>query len=244
MDAVAPLLPPSCPLAGVDCPACGGRQRLRLIEFAGVPVHCNLLWPTREAALAAPRGDLHLVGCAACGHIVNAAFEPQRMEYHGSYENSLHFSPHFQRYARALAEHLIERFALRRQRIVEIGCGKGEFLALLCELGENAGIGFDPSWQAGRGEMTAGLRFVSAPFDPALAAHLDPDFVCCRQVLEHLPDPAGFLAELRISLGGRPVPVFFEVPNALRTIAGGGIWQGEICNRRRDAGFPLLVPVI
>ena len=40
--------------------------------------------------------------------------------------------------------------AIRNKTILEIGCGKGEFLVLMCELGDNRGIGIDPSYQPHR----------------------------------------------------------------------------------------------
>ena len=40
---------------------------------------------------------------------------------------------------------LIRRYDLRGKEVIEIGCGKGEFLSLLCEVGDNRGVGFDPA---------------------------------------------------------------------------------------------------
>ncbi|MBE0599275.1 MAG: methyltransferase domain-containing protein [Desulfuromonadales bacterium] len=212
------------PKAATPCAVCGCRQLHPLLELAAVPVHCNRLWPTRQAALAAPRGALHLVDCPDCGHIGNSAFVPQWLDYQGGYENSLHFSPLFQDYALALARYLVEKYQLRGRHILEIGCGKGDFLRLLAQLGQNLGTGFDPSWEPGRNQQE-NLDFVADLFTPERAAGLQPDFVCCRQVLEHLPDPVAFLGGLRLALEGRPVPVFFEVPNAAHTISAAGIWD-------------------
>lgn len=80
----------------------------------------------------------------------NAAFSSEKTEYCLDYENSLFFSETYRTYATSLATELIERFDLHGRRIVEIGCGSGDFLKLLCEKGENDGIGFDPSALAGR----------------------------------------------------------------------------------------------
>ena len=52
------------------------------------------------------------------------------------------------------------------------------------------------------------------------------DFVCCRHVLEHLPDPMALLGQLRESLDFRDdTVVFFEVPNGLFTLDRLGIWD-------------------
>ena len=42
------------------------------------------------------------------------------------------------------------RYDLREKDILEIGCGKGEFLTLLADLGNNRCIGFDPGYHEGR----------------------------------------------------------------------------------------------
>ena len=76
----------------IGCPVCGSARASVFAEMNQVPVHCNVLWPTREGALAAPRGDVQLAFCKECGHVFNTAFDPSLMEYTQLYENSLHFS--------------------------------------------------------------------------------------------------------------------------------------------------------
>ena len=86
---------------------------------------------------------------------------PACSSYDADYENSLHFSPAFRRYSDALAEQLVERHELAGKHVAEIGSGKGEFLALLCERGSCSGTGFDPSYggEVGRpGGGSAHLR--------------------------------------------------------------------------------------
>ena len=61
-------------------PVCPESESIPLIDMPGVPVHCNVLWPTREAALAAPRGDIRLTYLPTCGHTYNPAFDPSLME--------------------------------------------------------------------------------------------------------------------------------------------------------------------
>src|SRR5262245_6281840 len=105
---------------------------------------------SREAALVAPRGDLRLAYCSGCGLIQNLVFDPGLVDYTLNYEDSQAYSPHFRRFATDLAEGLIERHGLRGKQVLEIGCGKGDFIALLCELGDMRGIGIDPAYRSGR----------------------------------------------------------------------------------------------
>ena len=192
-----------------------------------MPIFSNVNYASRDEALVQPTGVMKLVYCADCDHFYNSAFDPHLLEYGEAYENSLHFSGTFVNFARDLATSLIERYAVRDKRVLDIGCGKGDFLRLICELGGNEGFGFDPSYAEDRtsGSEVGHLHFYAQPFD-ARWAGIDPDLVTCRQVLEHLIDPVAFLTELRQSLSGSVGTVFyFEVPNVLFTVRQMGIWD-------------------
>jgi len=209
-----------------ECPVCDSRDILDCIHIPSVPIYCNVLLADRAAALNAPRGDIDLAFCRNCGHLFNAAFDPQRIDYTEDYENSLHFSPRFQEYARSLAEQLIARYDLRHKIVIEIACGKGDFLKLLCELGENQAIGFDPSYVSDRSAPTAAgaLNVIKDYYSEAYAGYR-ADLICCRHALEHIHRPREFLATIRRAIGDNPTAVFFETPNALYTLEDLGIWD-------------------
>ncbi|UCC65345.1 MAG: methyltransferase domain-containing protein [Anaerolineae bacterium] len=209
------------------CTVCNAADIVLFFEMPQVPVHCNLLWPRRDQAISAPKGDIRLGFCQDCGHIFNLAFDPALMAYTQDYENSLHFSPRFQDYAESLARRLIERHDLYGKGIIELGCGKGDFLRLLCDLGGNRGFGFDPSYvPEHESEATAErITFIQDFYSERYASH-EADFICCRHVLEHVQFPRDFLTGVRNSIGHRSeTVVFFEVPNALFTLRDLGIWD-------------------
>lgn len=209
------------------CPVCGSAETQDLVTIRSVPVYCNVLWPSRETAREAARGDLALRVCRTCAHVFNAAFDPARMAYTPAYENSLHFSPRFQAYVEALADDLIARHGLRGKTIVEIGSGQGDFLALLCERGGNTGLGFDPSYRPGLNGAVDGRPFTIIPdyYSERYARH-PADLVCSRHVLEHIPTPREFVANVRRAVGDRPETViFFEVPNVRYTLRDLGVWD-------------------
>ena len=211
-----------------QCPLCGGTNLLNLLRIEQVPVYCNVLWPDEQQALAAPRGELALHYCIACAHIFNAAFVPHLTDYTPDYDNSLHYSPRFNRYAEELAKNLVERHALHGKRIVEIGCGKGDFLRMLCMSGANRGFGFDRSFEPDRVVQSnqENVTFYQDFYNAEHARHCRPDFICCRHVLEHIQRPLDFLAALRETLrDGSPTTIHFEVPNALFTLKDMGIWD-------------------
>lgn len=203
-----------------SCPVCDAPAGQPFFEQRDALLSCNRPAATREDALAAARADIELVLCGTCSHIYNTAFDADRLRYDAGYENALHFSATFGRYARLLAEELVRRFDLRGKRIVDIGCGDGAFLRLLCELGGNRGTGFDPAAPPTEGDV----ELIAAPYS-AVRAVEPVDFVCCRHVLEHLPNPRRFLAELAPLLQPRLSSYYFEVPNGLKTFRDGFVWD-------------------
>jgi SAM-dependent methyltransferase len=208
-----------------QCPVCASTLLTRVLEIEQVPVLCNVLWPSRDEAISAPRGDIHLEFCENCGHLYNAAFDPALLEYTQVYENSLHFSPRFQTYASDLAHRLVETYDLRDKDIIEIGSGKGDFLRLLSRLGGNRGVGFDPSYEPDQDPGGAEpVRFVEDLYSPRYAGY-KADFICCRHVLEHIEFPRDFIASVRESIGERQTVVYFEVPNVAYTLRDLGIWD-------------------
>lgn len=196
-----------------------------LIDLPGVPLQSTALFASQEAGRTAPTGRLRLVGCDHCSAASNSAFVADLVPYDTAYENSQLFSPRFRAFAERLADDLIERFALEGRHVVEVGCGKGEFLALLCERGSLRGTGFDPTYD-GEAEALTGtgtLTILPTWFDENAAG--DPtDLVCCRHVLEHIDDPVSFLRRIRQPM--QPdTALYLEVPNAAFTFTESGLWD-------------------
>lgn len=211
--------------SSLQCTVCGTSEINVFVEITQVPIHCNVLWPTKREALSAPRGDLRIGYCKKCGHVFNTAFDPALMEYTQAYENSLHFSPSFQRFAEELVDGLIERYGLRSKDIVDIGCGKGDFLKLICARGKNRGWGFDPSYVPEKKETASSVTFIQE-FYSEKHTNYAADLVACRHVLEHIQFPREFVANVRRSVGNRfKTAVYFEVPNILYTLRDMGIWD-------------------
>jgi len=209
------------------CPVCRDKPLSVFFEMEGLPIHSTALWPSKEEALNAPQGDMQLGFCKHCGMIYNMAFDPSLMRYAQQYENCLHFSPHFQGYARDLATQLVEKHHLQGKTIIEIGCGSGEFLSMLCEDGRNRGIGFDPSYDGKRPDslLLEHLTFIKGYYSTAHAEY-QANFICSRHVLEHVESPSDFLLQIRKAIGDRQdCMVFFEVPTALYLLRDLSIWD-------------------
>jgi SAM-dependent methyltransferase len=208
------------------CPVCSSRSVRHVLEMPQMPVLNTILWPSRAEAVNTVRGDIRLTFCPSCGHLYNSAFDPRLIEYTGSYDNSLHHSNVFQGYVEDLARSLVQQYSLEGKQVLEIGCGQGDFLALLCERAECHGVGFDPSYvqapvtSAGQSRIQVIRDLYSEKY-----ADYKADLIVCRQVLEHISDPQKMLSDLRRSIGSHnETAVFFEVPNVLDHLGSRDLW--------------------
>lgn len=204
----------------MTCPLCGGAGGRPWLRRPGVPVHQNRIAPTREAARSCRRGDLTLALCDLCGFIWNAAFDAALVEYDGEYDNSQAWSGAFRTYTDALARDLVRRCGLAGKAALEVGCGKGDFLVQLVLAGAGGGLGLDTSYvgPAERGRV----RFERRRYRRGDQAAL----VLSRHVIEHVPAPMQFLAELREALGDATgTAVFLETPTISWILERGVFWD-------------------
>ena len=202
------------------CPSCLSKGMLLFHKLSNVPVHSVLKISSKEEAISFPQGNISLGLCESCGFISNIDFNPELLRYSPDCEESQGFSPIYKEFARRTAAHLIERYDLHNKNVIEIGCGKGEFLTLLCEMGGNHGVGFDPAYVPGRDEERANdhITFIQ-DFYSERYFHYQGDLICCRMTLEHIFDPADFLSTVRRSIGDHSdVIVFFQVPDVTRIL--------------------------
>jgi len=121
---------------------------------------------------------------------------------------------------------LDSQYTLKGKQVLEIGCGQGDFLALLCERADCRGIGFDPSYVEAPATRSGHdrIKVVRDMYSERYAAY-QADLIVCRQVLEHIPEPQKMLHEVRRSIGARAgTAVFFEVPNVLDHLSSRDLW--------------------
>ncbi len=235
------------------CPSCGRAEMTFFYDVASVPVHSVLLMPTREEALGYPTGDIKLAFCHRCGFIWNSMFDPAVHEYSARYEETQGFSSTFSVFHKALAQRLVDQYDLHGKTLIEIGCGKGEFLAMLCEMGDNRGIGFDPAYISDRNTSSAKDRmtFITDLYSEKYS-HYHGDFVCCKMTLEHILDTAEFMRTVRRSIGERlDTIVFFQIPDVTRILHERAFWdvyyehcsyfsQGSLARLFRTCGFDVV----
>ena len=235
------------------CPNCGASRLSLFYEMTGAPVHSVQLLQTREQALTYPTGEIKLAYCSECAFITNVAYEPERQDYSLKYEATQSYSATFNHFNRNLAQRLIARYDLHDKEIIEIGCGHGEFLILLCDAGPNQGVGFDPAYDDTRIQHEAKNRitFIADYYSEKYAGVIG-DFICCKMTLEHIPNTAEFMNTVRRSIGDNlQATVFFQIPNAgyvLRDVAFWDVYyehcsyftKASLTNLFLKSGFDVL----
>lgn len=240
-------------MINVDCPACDHHGLLGFHRQASVPVNSCLLLTSREEAADFPRGSIHLGMCRSCGLIANAEFDAALAEYSQRYEETQGFSPRFLEFAKDLAKGWIERYELRGGHVLEIGCGKGEFLVLMAEAGIGSGAGIDPGVRPERITSPAADRLVWLQRNfRSTDSELVGDAVVCRHTLEHVGPVGDFVAELRLAIGDRTdTVVLFELPDAQRVLDEVAFWdvyyehaayftEGSLARLFERNGFQIL----
>ena len=235
------------------CPACGSDRIRTFYQHSNAPVHSVLIHHTRAEALNLTQGQISLGFCESCGFIYNMDYDPSLQDYSLEYESTQGFSATFNAFANRLANHLVERYDLHHKRIIEIGCGQGEFLKLLCELGDNRGLGFDPAYVPGRVPLTASGQpeFIKDYYSEQYAAD-KADFMVCKMTLEHIQPVAEFVGTVRRAIGEHAdTTVFFQIPDVNRILEETAFWDvyyehcsyfslGSLARLFRRSGFEVL----
>ncbi|SRR6056297_929390 len=208
------------------CAACGHSLRAGILYFQqDLPIQSCLQPSAAAEARAIERRDLTLVGCTGCGLVFNRSFDPATQRFDIGYEETQAFSAVFRAFADRLVDALVERWNPADATVVEIGCGKGDFLESLCQRAGCRGIGIDPAFEPGRRPAVSEVSFERHLFGAGDVGRR-ADFLICRHTLEHIGPVGEFLRQVAdFCRAGGVREVFFEVPDARRIVAEGAFWD-------------------
>ncbi len=234
-----------------DCPGCGGRRLTAALLLPKQPVVLNYRFRTAAEARAVPRRDVHLLQCRGCGLVFNAAFEPEVIPYDSRYENRQGFSPVFRAHVTDLVQRLVRTPGIQGGRLLEVGCGKGDFLREAARaLGAEAD-GYDTSYEGPDAEDDGRVRF-QASYVSAGTVQGRYDAVICRHVVEHVAGIGAFLKELAgiARAAGDPL-VVIETPRFEWIVENRCLWdvfyehcnyftQPTLAHLARLAGFKVV----
>ncbi|MCD8493831.1 MAG: class I SAM-dependent methyltransferase [Alphaproteobacteria bacterium] len=211
----------------IACPICESTDLLHFLEMKNVPVHQNMIFKSPEAARAIPKGDLDMTACRNCSFVFNAAFDENKTSYDQSYDNTQCHSSHFNAYLNDLVKMLVEENGAKNTTIVEVGCGKGDFIKKLVNYpnANNKGYGFDPTYIGPDIEQGGKIVFEKRFYDESCAA-IDAGIVICRHVIEHVAQPRTLIRAVAGGLRNSPhARIFFETPDVSWIFRNQVIWD-------------------
>ncbi len=208
------------------CKLCGSTHTEPFLVRENVLVNQNFICESGEEAKRMPRGDLNLYTCHDCCFTFNASFDIDRVSYNEQYNNNQTHSPMFREYTDALAERVLSNLTGTDGYIVEVGCGKADFLRRVFDLAPTVkGYGFDPSYQGEDTDFDGRLHFVK-DFYSRKYEEIKAGTVICRHVIEHVEKPMEVLSTVHTALRHSPqAKVYFETPCLNWILENGVVWD-------------------
>ncbi len=239
------------PMKHTACPNCRHTDIEDFFTVRQAPVHSLVTIRDYREAMAVERKDITMAFCNSCGFIFNSSFDTSLDYYTKGYEDQQGFSPTFVKFLTGVTQRFIERYDIRNKQVIEIGCGKGDFIHLISELGNNRGVGIDPAWVPGRTKENPDVTFIREFYSEEHGA-IEADSITCRHTLEHIHDTYGFMETIRKSIkGDKDVILFFEIPSIVRILKIQAFWDifyehctylspGSLGRLFRMSGFEVL----
>jgi len=134
--------------------------------------------------------------------IENEAFDEKIINYDSIYDNSQSYSNEFRKHMSKVFD-IIKKYLSNNSKLVEIGCGQGQFIDLILKNGNFKVIGFDKVYR-GKSNLIK-KRYLN------YRDNIDADMIILRHVLEHVIDPYQFL--LMIKTIFKKSKIYIEVPD-------------------------------
>ena len=135
--------------------------------------------------------------CQSCDFVQAPVFD-QRNDY-DDYLLSWMQIKTLRDYRTELARAFSQRLGNVESPVLDVGCGSGEFLAILAECGQRP-IGIEPSAGLVERARESDFEVIHDYVRPGVLSGVDIGGFTCLQVVEHLVDPIGFLTTLRKAL--------------------------------------------
>jgi SAM-dependent methyltransferase len=162
-------------------------------------------------SLDSDRGvDLEVCQCSGCG-LVQLSGDP--VPYYQDVIRAAAVSEEMREFRSRQFAGFVRDFSLQAKKVIEIGCGRGEFLSIMRQSGVDA-YGLEHSGQAVAHCNGMGLKvfrgFIPGDTSSLCGAPFDAFFIL--NFLEHLPDPAATLSGISEILTDDGIGLV-EVPN-------------------------------
>jgi SAM-dependent methyltransferase len=216
----------------LQCPGCFSKQLGHSFPIKNQPVILNYRFSHPEEATTVPRRDMCLRECLDCGLIFNAILDESAIPYDERYENRQTFSAAFRAMQKETVDAMIRNYGLASGTILEVGCGKGDFLKLICRRANACGFGYDTSCEEEGHDSAANITFFKRYVSSRdITGNLD--LILCRHVVEHVASIGEFFRLLHgIAVAGGGTPVYVETPAWEWIVENQAFWDvfNEHCN--------------
>jgi SAM-dependent methyltransferase len=203
------------------CLGCSAPLDAPFLDLGAQPLANALLRPA-DLDRPEPRFPLAVAHCAAC-HLVQLTTTAPPETLFGEYLYFTSYSEHFLAHARAMADALIQRFALSpSRRVLEIASNDGYLLQYFQQRGVQV-LGVEPARNVAAVATTRGIPTLTRFFGPEAVDEILADFgradlIVGNNVLAHVPTINTFLDAVRACLALDGVAVF-EFPYVGDTLA-------------------------
>jgi SAM-dependent methyltransferase len=192
------------------CRVCGQNYfNETLLRYENMPAAAQYL-PNSEL-LGSDKGvNLEVCQCSGCG-LVQLSNNP--VPYYREVIRATSISEEMRKFRLSQFGSLIQKFSLNGKKIIEIGCGRGEYLSIMQQCGLDA-YGLEHSEEAAAQCRKDRLK-VSSGFVESDAYRIDNapfDAFYLLNYLEHLPDPNAVLRGICNNVVDDAVGII-EVPN-------------------------------
>lgn len=180
-----------------------------LLRYKNMPKFAQFL-PDAQS-LKSDRGvDLEVYQCSGCGLV---QLNSQPVTYYREVIRAAGVSEEMRRFRIKQFSGFVKKFSLEKKKIIEIGCGSGEYLSIMKQAGADA-YGLEYSKELVKKCVESGLRvaqgFIRSANCKLRYAPFDAFFML--NFLEHLPDPNSALRGMYNNLTDEGVGIV-EVPN-------------------------------
>jgi len=154
--------------------------------------------------------DLEVCQCAGCG-LVQLSNDP--VPYHKEVIRAAAYSPEMKEFRMRQFGDFIQKYSLQGKKIIELGCGRGEYMSLMRQCGaETYGIEYSSESveQCVKDGLNVAQKYIDSSEDKLDNAPFDAFFIL--NFLEHMPDPNSALRGMCANLTEDGIGLV-EVPN-------------------------------
>lgn len=232
------------------CPICGQQDLSTLIKWDSVPIFVNVAANTKQQAMQAESGKLTLVQCQHCGFVFNQDFNPDKVRYSENYHAEHRNSQAFAKHTNEVINFIFECINHSVQNVLEVGCGKGEFLQQFIQTYKLQRLtanqhtcfcGIDPSVPP---LHTDGLTLEAKIFNESYVHELKQniDLLINRHLIEHIYQPDLILQLFNQSMSPNGL-LYLETPRLDWILQNGTFFDFcyEHCNYFSDSFMQRLL---